>query len=308
MKKEIGVIGLGKMGANVARHLKEQGWRVIGHATTPISSRKLEGEGIKGAATLKELVEQLSSPRIIWLMMPAGQGVDTALFGKGNLTTLLKKGDIVVDSGNSFYKDSIRRAKILSKKGIYFIDVGYSGGPYGARNGGSLMIGGERKTFKKLEPLFRALACKGGYQFFPGAGAGHFVKMVHNGIEYGMMQALGEGFAILRKSKYKLDLKNVVDIYNHGSVIESRLVGWLEAAFKAHTDALTDVSGSVAHTGEGLWTVQTAKEMGIAAKVIEDAFKFRINSHKHPDYTGKVVSALREQFGGHLVTDKSKRK
>ncbi len=304
MKKEIGIIGLGKMGANVARHLKKQGWKVTGHATTAASSRKLEGEGIPGAPTLGELVKKLSRPRILWLMIPAGDAVDAALFGKDGLLTLLQKGDIVVDSGNSFYKDSIARAKKLTRKGVRFMDVGFSGGPRGARRGGSLMIGGETKTFKKLEPLFRALSCKDGYQFFEGYGAGHFVKMVHNGIEYGMMQALAEGFAILKKSKYKLNLTNVADIYDHGSVIESRLVSWLKGAFELHGEDLKAVSGSVAHTGEGLWTVKTAKKMGIKAKVIEESLKFRIRSEKHPDYTGKVVSALREQFGGHRVTKK----
>lgn len=163
------------------------------------------------------------------------------------------------------------------------------------------MIGGDERSFKKLEPLFADLARKDGYRFFKGAGAGHFVKMVHNGIEYGMMQAIAEGFALMKKSKYKLDLTAVAEIYNNGSVIESRLVGWLKDAFKLRGEDLSDVSGKVAHTGEGEWTVKTAKKMQIEAKIIEGALKFRIASAKKPNYTGKIVSALREQFGGHKV-------
>ena len=165
------------------------------------------------------------------------------------------------------------------------------------------MRGGDGASFKKCEPLFRDLARRDGYEFFAGNGAGHFVKMVHNGIEYGMMQALAEGFALMKRSKYKLDLTRVAEVYNNGSVIESRLVGWLKDAFKLHGENLAAISGSVAHSGEGAWTVKTAKEMKLKAKVIEEALKFRIASAKKPDYAGKVVSALRGQFGGHSVKE-----
>jgi len=184
------------------------------------------------------------------------------------------------------------------------MDTGVSGGPKGARFGASLMIGGDKKVFQKMEPLFSDIASVDGYRFFEGAGAGHFIKMVHNGIEYGMMQAIAEGFTILKKSKYELDFGKVADIYNHGSVIESRLIGWMKNALRLHGDDLKNVSGSVGHTGEGAWTIKTAKEMKIKAKVIEEALNFRIISEKKPDYTGKILSALREQFGGHNATDK----
>ncbi|MBI4136480.1 6-phosphogluconate dehydrogenase (decarboxylating), partial [Candidatus Roizmanbacteria bacterium] len=214
---------------------------------------------------------------------------------------IVGEGDILIDAGNSFYKDSIRRSKQLAKRGIRFVDAGTSGGPGGARNGACLMVGGERKTFEYLKPLFDAMAVRGGVQFFEGAGAGHFVKMIHNGIEYGMMQAIAEGFTVLKKSSYKLDLTRVTDIYNHGSVIESRLVTWLKEAYELHGEDLKNISGSVAHSGEGEWTVKTAKKLSVVTKIIEEALKFRISSEKNPSYTGKILSALRGQFGGHSV-------
>ena len=234
-------------------------------------------------------------------MIKSGEAVDEMISEVGKY---LKKGDIIIDGGNSFYKDSIRRHADLRRRGIGFLDVGVSGGPSGARNGPALMIGGDKKVFEKIEPLFRDLARENGYQFFEGAGAGHFVKMIHNGIEYGMMQAIGEGFNILKNSSYKLDLKKVSDIYNNGSVIESRLIDWMKKAFELRGEGLEKVSGSVAHTGEGEWTVQTAKELGLEAKIIKESFKFRVLSEKNPSYTGKIVSALREQFGGHKVEQK----
>jgi 6-phosphogluconate dehydrogenase len=180
-----------------------------------------------------------------------------------------------------------------------FIDCGVSGGPEGSRYGASLMIGGKRKNFEAIEELFRDFAFPNGYEFFDGVGAGHFVKMVHNGIEYGMMQSIAEGFTILKKSKYKLDLSAVCDVYNHGSVIESRLIGWLKKAFELHGENLKSVSGVVEHSGEGKWTLETARELNIIAKVIHEALLFRLQSKKNPNYTGQILSALREQFGGH---------
>ncbi|MBI2459736.1 MAG: glucose-6-phosphate dehydrogenase [Parcubacteria group bacterium] len=304
--REIGLVGLGKMGANLATRLLTNGWRVIGLDHFSLTTKKLEKDGIIGAYSSEELVKKLSAPRLIWLMVPAGQPVDQVIFGKDGLARLLMPGDIIIDGGNSFYKDSIARFKKLKKLGIYFIDVGVSGGPQGASTGACLMIGGELKIFEKLEPLFYDLAAPASYQFFPGAGAGHFVKMVHNGIEYGMMQALAEGFTILKKSKYKIDLARVADVYNHGSVIESRLVGWLKNALEIYGHDLKKISGSVGQTGEGEWTVTTAKEMKLKVKIIAEALKFRKQSLKKPSYTGKILSALRGQFGGHEIINKHK--
>ena len=286
LKKEIGIVGLGKMGKNMAAHLSEKGWKVLGFDKNP---------------DFEKLVSSLTVPRIVWLMVPAGKPVEEVIFGKNGLVNFLSKGDIIIDGGNSFYRDSLRRAMLLAKKQIEFIDVGVSGGPAGARSGACLMIGGKKETYEYLLPLFSDLAVDQGIQFFEGQGAGHFVKMIHNGIEYGMMQAIAEGFTILKESKYKLDLTKIADVYNHGSVIESRLIGWLKSALELHKESLKNVSGKVGHMGEGEWTVKTAKELRVKAKIIEEALKFRIRSEKSPNYTGKILSALREQFGGHAI-------
>jgi 6-phosphogluconate dehydrogenase len=300
-KKEIGIIGLGKMGSNLARNLIEKGWQVIGYNRTESVTKELEKEGLIGAYSIESLVKKLHKPRIILLSLPAGKVIDEFIFGKNGFVNYLEKGDFIIDSGNSFYKDSIKRHKKLKKYKINFVDVGISGGPKGARYGPALMIGGEEKSFKYLEPLFKDLTKKGGYQFFKGPGAGHFIKMIHNGIEYGMMQAIAEGFTILKKSKYKLNLKNVASIYNNGSVIESRLIKWLLEAFEIYGEDLKNVSGKVGHTGEADWTVKTAQEMNIKTKVIEEALKFRKQSEKNPSYTGKILTALRNRFGGHSI-------
>jgi glucose-6-phosphate 1-dehydrogenase/6-phosphogluconate dehydrogenase (decarboxylating) len=302
--REIGLVGLGKMGAGIARRLMDHGWRVVGYNLSPEATQKLAREGLVPARDLQEAVRLLPVRKIVWLMVPAGKPVDEVLFGKEGLVKHLKKGDMVIDGGNSFYKDTVKRAKKLSKHGIHFLDCGTSGGPGGARHGACLMIGGRRKDFEALEALFRDLAVPDGCQFFEGAGAGHFVKMIHNGIEYGMMQAIAEGFAILKKAKFDLDLTRVADVFNHGSVIESRLVGWLKEAFELYGEDLKPISGKVQQSGEGAWTVQTAHEMGIEDKVIHEALLFRNRSGKKPNFTGQVVSALRGQFGGHPVLKK----
>ena len=301
MPAEVAIIGLGKMGGNLARHLVEQRWKVIGYNRSIEVTKKLAEEGITPVFSLSELAQTGKTPRVIWLMLTAGEANDHILFDKKEgLINFLKKDDIVIDGGNSFYKDALKRYAKLKKKGIHFLDVGTSGGPGGARSGACLMIGGEEKVFNYLEPLFKAASKNGSYQFFSGIGAGHFVKMIHNGIEYGMMQAIAEGYEILKKAKFRLNLKNVTKIYNNGSVIESRLTKWLAQAFELHSENLDGVSGVVAHTGEGAWTVKAAEELKVKAKIIDESLKFRIHSKKNPKgYTGKVLSALREQFGGH---------
>lgn len=314
MKKEFGIIGLGKMGANMARRMMDQGWKVVGYNLSPKSTNELAEEGMTAAYSLKELSERLVGPKVVWLMVPAsaaatagkpaGKPVDEVLFGKDGLAKLLKRGDIVIDGGNSFYKDTVLRAKKLEKFGIKFLDCGTSGGPDGARRGACLMIGGKKKVFQEIEMLFHDVAGEDAYQFFDGHGAGHFVKMIHNGIEYGMMQAIAEGFAIMKKTTFNLDLTRVADVYNHGSVIESRLVQWLRQAFETYGEDLAAISGSVEQSGEGKWTVKTAHEMGITDKVIHEALRVRYDSSKNPNYTGQIVSAMRGQFGGHPVLKK----
>jgi 6-phosphogluconate dehydrogenase len=299
MEKEIGIVGLGKMGANMARRLAGKGWKVAGLDNVPETAEALRAEGVTPVASYAEMAAALKAPRVVWLFVPAGAPVDAALFGENGIAAAFSAGDTVIDGGNSFYKDAPARAEKLSEKGIHFIDVGTSGGPGGALNGACLMVGGSKEGFEKNEELFKDFAREGGYRFFPGPGAGHFVKMVHNGIEYGMMQALAEGFEVLKKSSYDVDLERAAEIYQAGSVIESRLVGWLQDAFKAYGTELSDISSTVGHTGEGAWTVEAAKEMGVTVPVIEDSLKFRIDSEKNPRFAGKVLSALRNQFGGH---------
>ncbi|MCR4328729.1 MAG: glucose-6-phosphate dehydrogenase [Patescibacteria group bacterium] len=301
-KGVIGIIGLGKMGANLARRLHEKQWDVVGFNRTSDSTKNLVREGIIGAYSLQEFVNALPSPRTIWLMAPH-QVVDTIL---ANLTPLLQESDVILDGGNSPYKSSIQREKNLSQKNISFLDVGVSGGPEGARNGACLMIGGERALYEKYEPLFRDLSVEKGYGYMGKSGAGHFVKMVHNGIEYGMMQAIGEGFEVMKKSPFSLNLHSIAELYNHGSVITSRLVQWLANAYEKFSDELdTDecCSGKVSHSGEGQWTVDAAKEFGVPVAIIEGALEFRKQSQENPSYTGKVVSALRHEFGGHDTSD-----
>lgn len=301
--REIGIIGLGKMGSNLALRLMEKGWRVVGYNRSIEEIKKLEQVGLIGAEGIQALVGKVNTKRkVIWLMIPAGSSVDEVLFSDLGLVKYLKQGDIIIDGGNSFYKDTIKRAEQLTQYGINYIDCGVSGGPSGARNGACLMIGGERKIFSELESLFRTIAKVNGYEFFDGVGAGHFVKMVHNGIEYGMMQAIAEGFNLLKKSKYNLNLTKIANIYNNGSVIESRLIEWLENAFLEHGEGLEKISGSVAHSGEGEWTVKTAEEMEQVVEVIKQSFEFRLKSKDNPSYTGKLLTSIRGQFGGHNIS------
>ena len=287
MRKEIGFIGLGKMGKPMAQRLQKKGWRVV-------TFDKTGGN----AKSLKELIVRLKSPRLAWLMVPAGKPVDEVL---KELTPFLKRGDIVVDGGNSFYKDSLKRGAKLAKKGISFLDVGVSGGPVSIKAGKfALMVGVEEKAYQTLKPLLHDLSdTPAGYM--GKSGAGHFAKMVHNGIEYGMMQALAEGFAILKKSLFRFRLQDVARVYNSNSIVTSRLVGWLEEGFRMYGEDLKKASSKVGHTGEGEWTVKTAKELKVPVPVIESSFKFRMQSGKKLSFTGKVLSTLRAVFGGHKI-------
>lgn len=298
LKKELGIIGLGKMGGNVARRLVEKGWDVVGYNRTAADTENFVAESGIGAFSLEELVAKVEKPRTILLSLPAGKPTRDMIQA---LLPLLDKNDTILDGANGFFKDSKENAEIVTGTGVRYLDVGISGGPGGARTGACLMVGGRKEDFERLELLFQDMARHNAVAFFDGYGAGHFVKMIHNGIEYGMMQAIAEGFTILEQAEFNLDLSRVASIYNNGSVIESRLVGWLQDAFAAFGHNLDDVSGSVGHTGEGAWTIKTANEMKIKVPVIEDSFDFRVESEKHPGYTGKILSALRNTFGGHSI-------
>lgn len=293
----LGYIGLGKMGINMCMLLKEHGHEVVAWNRSKEGKKRGREAGLRVADSLEELALNLPERKIIWLMVSQG-AVDEIL---KNILPMLNRGDILVDGGNCFYKDTIRRAKILKKRGIKFLDAGVSGGPSGARRGASIMVGGDKTAYEKILPIIKAASAAGAYQYLGSHGAGHFVKMVHNGIEYGMMQAIAEGFSVLKKSPFKLNLKQVAGLYNNRSVIESRLIGWLVSGFERFGEDLKNVSGSVAHTGEGEWAVKTAKKFGLPVKVIEDAFRFRVASAKNSSYAGKILSALRNQFGGHSV-------
>lgn len=302
---KIGYIGLGKMGLGMVRLLLEKGHEVV--ATDPDEKARNEAAaaGAEVVENLLEFKDRLEGEKFIWIMVPH-QIVDNVLADLGDI---LSPGDVVMDGGNSNYKETVRRGAELKAKGLVFMDVGVSGGPSGARNGACMMIGGARDKFDKYEQLFKDLSVPDGYAYMGQCGAGHYVKMIHNGIEYGMMQAIGEGFEILKESAFKLDLKEVSRIYNNGSVIESRLVGWLGNAYKEEGVDLNAISGEVSHSGEGQWTVEEAKECRVSdtetkeipVPVIEASLQFRIDSTGNPSYTGQVVSALRNQFGGHLV-------
>ncbi|MBI2577712.1 MAG: decarboxylating 6-phosphogluconate dehydrogenase [Candidatus Wildermuthbacteria bacterium] len=298
MEKQIGFIGLGKMGQNMVRRLLEKGWTVTVFDQNPEAMRVVQSLGARVSLGVEELVKSLSAPRLVWIMIPSGKPVDEVI---DTLLALLENGDTIIDGGNSFYEDSQVRAKRLKAKRINFLDAGVSGGPGGALKGACIMVGGEEEVYKHHENLFSDLAVAEGYEYMGKAGAGHFVKMVHNGIEYGFMQALAEGFSIMKKSSFRLDLKRIARLYNRGSVIESRLVGWLEDAFEEFGDNLQGISGSVGQTGEGKWTAKTAKKLGVPAPIIKGAVDFRVKSEKAPSFAGKILSALRNQFGGHNI-------
>lgn len=302
---KIGYIGLGKMGLGMVRLLLEKGHQVV--ATDP-DEKAREQAAAAGAEVVENLLEfndRLEGEKFIWIMVPH-QIVDNVLADLGDI---LSPGDVVMDGGNSNFKQTVRRGAELKAKGLVFMDVGVSGGPSGARNGACMMIGGARDKFDKYEQLFKDLSVPDGYAYMGQCGAGHYVKMIHNGIEYGMMQAIGEGFEILKESAFNLDLKEVSRIYNNGSVIESRLVGWLGKAYGEEGVDLNAISGEVSHSGEGQWTVEEAKACRVSdtqtktipVPVIEASLQFRIESTGNPSYTGQVVSALRNQFGGHIV-------
>ncbi len=296
---QIGMIGLGRMGMNMVRRLLIGGHKVVAYNRTPDRVKEIVREGAKGAYSLEELVEKLTPPRPIWVMLPAGRPVDEHI---EELRHLLDDGDIIVEGGNSFYKDDIRHERELTPSGIHYMDVGVSGGIWGLQVGYCLMVGGERRIYRYLEPLFRTLAPKDGYLYCGKTGAGHFVKMVHNGIEYGMMAAYGEGFEILKASPYgeSFDFAKIAHLWNQGSVVRSWLLELAENAFKRDSD-LSSISGYVEDSGEGRWTVQQAIDAAVSAPVIASAIFQRFRSRQAETFSDKVLAALRHEFGGHEV-------
>jgi len=295
---QLGMIGLGRMGGNMTIRLIQHGHEVVAYDRNPETVDALTKEGAKGVHSLEELVQQIQAPRGIWIMVPAGAPVDETI---ESLLPHMDKGDTFIDGGNSKWTDSMRRAKDLEDRGFNFVDVGTSGGIWGLKIGYSMMIGGKADVFQHFDPIFRALAPEGGYGHCGPAGAGHFVKMVHNGIEYGLMEAYGEGLEILEKSKfYDLDLLKITGIWNHGSVIRSWLLELAEDALRKDP-GLESLRGYVEDSGEGRWTVEAAIDEDVPAPIITESLFRRFESRQTESFTAKVLAALRNEFGGHAV-------
>jgi 6-phosphogluconate dehydrogenase len=294
----LAMIGLGRMGGNMTERLMKGGHEVVAFDRTPATVQKYEALGAKGAHSLREVLDNLKAPRIVWIMVPAGKPVDDTI---AELLSGLSKGDVIIDGGNSNFHDTMRRAADLATKGIHFVDSGTSGGIWGLANGYCLMIGASEESFKLCEPIFRTLAPKDGYARMGPPGSGHYVKMIHNGIEYGMLQAYAEGYEILHASKeFKLDLHEVAAVWNHGSVVRSWLNELAETAFEKDID-LKDLRGYVEDSGEGRWTVQEAIDLDVPAPVITLSLLTRLRSRQADSFSAKVIAALRNEFGGHAV-------
>lgn len=297
---QIGMVGLGKMGYQLSLNLMEKGYQVCAFDVNKEAVQNISNEGAQGAVTLKELVAKLDRPRKIWLMVPAGE-ITEQVFQE--LLPLLDEKDIVIDGGNAHYKDSLRRYDESKEKGVYFLDCGTSGGVEGARHGACTMIGGDKEAFDQVENVFKDISVEKGYLYTGKAGSGHFLKMVHNGIEYGMMAAIAEGFEILEKSPFDYEYEKVSTVWNNGSVIRSWLMELMENAFSK--DAKLDKIKGVMHSsGEGKWTVEAALDFQTAAPVIALSLMMRYRSLEDDTFTGKVVAALRNEFGGHAVVEK----
>ncbi len=320
---QIAMVGLGKMGGNMARRLMQHGHDVVAFDLDPSSVAELAAEGAVGAASLEELVGKLTSPRVAWVMVPAGAITESVV---SELRSLMEPGDIVIDGGNSFYKDDVRRSRELAKSEIHHVDVGTSGGIWGVERGYCMMIGGEGKIVEHLAPVFESLApgvgdipptpgregrtgtAEHGYLYCGPSGAGHFVKMIHNGIEYGLMQAYAEGFGILQNAnstelaeeyRYEFAVDDIAEVWRRGSVVGSWLLD-LTASALAEDPALSEYTGFVHDSGEGRWTIQAAIEEAVPAPVLSSALFARFRSRQETTFADKVLSAMRNKFGGHV--------
>ena len=294
---QIGVVGLGKMGFNLSLNLHRNFFQVVAYDINEETRAKLAHQGVFTYNSLKEMTDAQTDRKVVWLMVPSGKIVDDTI---ASLTGFLRKGDIIIDGGNSHYKDSVRRFKALEAQGIDFLDCGTSGGVSGALNGVCAMVGGRKEVFDYCEPVFKAIAVPDGYLYTGEAGSGHFVKMIHNGIEYGMMQAIAEGFELMHHSEYKFDNSAVAKLWNNGSVIRGWLMELMENAF-SKDDSLSKIRGIMHSSGEGKWMLETALEKSIATPVVALSLLMRYRSQQDDTFSGKVVAALRNEFGGHAV-------
>ncbi len=304
---QLGFIGLGRMGANMVRRLGKDGHEIVAYNRTVEKAHELAdeeraaGHQVEAADTVEALVARLAKPRTAWIMVPAGDATEAQI---KELLEHLEPGDTIVDGGNTNFHDDVRRHKELAEHGIQYVDAGVSGGIWGLANGFALMVGGEDVAVNPLEPVFRSLAPEGGYIHAGPPGAGHYVKMIHNGIEYGMMQAYAEGFEILHASEYDLDLAAIAENWMHGSVVRSWLLELLGRAYKGQGQDLEHLKGWVADSGEGRWTVQEAIDRDVPAPIITLALQTRFRSRQDDSYGAKVLAALRNEFGGHAVKEK----
>ncbi|MDR0137859.1 decarboxylating 6-phosphogluconate dehydrogenase [Metabacillus idriensis] len=296
---KVGLIGLGKMGLNLGKNLIDHKHDVVAFDLNTNAVEEIKKYGAEGTSSLQDLVQSIEKPRVVWIMVPHSV-VDSVI---SEITPFLSEGDIVIEAGNSHYKESIRRYEQLKKVRVSFMDAGTSGGMEGARYGASYMIGGDPQAWSIVEPIFRDTAVDNGYLYAGKAGSGHFLKMIHNGIEYGMMAAIGEGFEVLEKSEFDFDYEKVAKVWNNGSVIRSWLMDLTEHAFSKDAK-LDEIKGIMHSSGEGKWTVETALDLQAATPVIAMSLLMRYRSLDNDTFTGKVVAALRNEFGGHALEKK----
>jgi 6-phosphogluconate dehydrogenase len=294
---QLAMIGLGRMGSGMTQRLLQGGHQVVVYDRSTDAIGALAGKGATGASSLSDLGQKLKSPRVLWLMIPAGPPVDDTI---QSLAASLAPGDVIIDGGNSYYKDSMRRAAALRNQKIEFLDVGVSGGIWGLKDGFCLMAGGSEAAFTQAEPIFKTLAQPGGYAYVGPSGAGHYSKMVHNGIEYSLLQGYAEGFEILKASEFGFNLTQLTTLWNHGSVIRSWILELAQMAFERDPD-LSDIRGYVDDTGEGRWTIDEAMDHAVPAPALALSLFMRYRSRQADSFSAKVIAALRNEFGGHPV-------
>lgn len=302
---KIAIIGLGRMGKGIARRLLRANVPIVVWNRSPEPREELVKEGAIAVEKVHDVLPRLQSPRVVWSMLPAGEVTEDFLLGPDGFIHYLAKGDIMIDGGNANYHDSVRRAKAFQEKGIYYLDIGTSGGLAGEQNGYCLMIGGPEQAFLEVRPLLKIIAQKDGYAYIGPSGSGHFVKMVHNAIEYGMMQAIGEGLDLIKHGPYKdVDLRSLLNVWNHGSIVESFLTKTLEYELRSDLN-LEKYTGEIGYTGEAKWAIEEAEKLGVDFQVIKDSIEIRFKSPQTKSFGNKVVAALRHGFGGHTNKERS---